>query len=229
MGFWMFNPDRILILSPHPDDEVLWSGGLIAYALKNQIELFIMYFSSVLLGIEQCKQVTGKIVNTELRQKEIEAVSKLGGFDYTLLSFPNNYNQLDITSCIENRIELFKPDVVCIPYRNSFNQDHRTIFSSAITALRPVPKNFKHFPKFVLECEESCSWTTQDSFKPNFYLPMSKEDLDFKISLIKLHKSQIRNEPSVRSLKNIKRMAQMRGCEIGESYSECYSMIRGVV
>ena len=71
----MFDADKILILSPHADDEVLSCGGLIGIAKEQKKEVFVNYYSPVLLGInDSVKQVDGNVTQNEFRYKEIEKV-----------------------------------------------------------------------------------------------------------------------------------------------------------
>ena len=39
---WIMKRDRILVISPHPDDETLGMGGTIAKLIKSGSEIFIL-------------------------------------------------------------------------------------------------------------------------------------------------------------------------------------------
>jgi len=223
--------NNILILSPHPDDECIGCGGLIGWAKKNRIKTSILYFSYVLLGVDSVRQANGNFTTTEDRIEEIKKVSEFGNLSYTLPPkgwFYDYRLNNELIKYIENEIEYIKPDLVCIPFQNSYNQDHRKVFDAAYAALRPIPKNMKHFVNCVLEYEEPYSWTVGENFKPTFYLPMTKEDCNFKLELIKLHNSQMRSDPYSRSVENLERISKIRGAEIGIKYAEAYKIHRMV-
>ena len=120
-----------------------------------------------------------------------------------------------------------RQDIICIPYRDSYNQDHRAVFTACITALRPVPKNVRHMPQIVLEYDEPYIWSiSEDAFKPNFYIELTEEILQNKIKAMKLHESQGRPDPFPRSTENLRRWAEIRGKEIGSHAAEGFKCHR---
>lgn len=219
---------KILIIAPHPDDEIISTGGLILKAKELNSKVNVLFMT---VGL--CRQlVTGK-TEPETRIKEIEEVSKFCGYEYKLLfkdkmCLLDSLNQKQLIDPIEDYIEETKPDIIILPRGNSFDQDHRAIFKACITALRPRPQNIRHFVPYVLEAEEPYSWCIGELFKPNFYLSLNEELINKKVEALKLHKTQYREDPYSRSGENIKRLSQLRGCEIGITHAETYKVHRGV-
>lgn len=222
----MIEVKRILIIAPHPDDETICCGGLILHAKKVNARVFVMYGS---IGTSR-QLVTGR-TDPASRLDETKNASQYGGFEYSIMFQGEEFMKLDtvpqkrLIENIEDKIEEFKPDIVCVPFRDSFDQDHRALFSAAITALRPTPKNLRHQPKIILEVEEPYSWTNRNIFRPNFYLDIS-EIFKKKIELLKCHKTQLRDDPFSRSPQNLERLAGIRGSEIGVKYAESYNLLK---
>jgi LmbE family N-acetylglucosaminyl deacetylase len=221
---------KILVISPHPDDEMISTGGLIAKAINENAKVFVLYIS-----IGKSRQlVTGK-TEESTRLKETEDVSKFMGFTYKFQFIGDEFMRIDslpqksIIEPIEDIMQEFKPDIVVIPYQYSFDQDHRAIFTAAMTALRPIPRKVRHLVAFVLEFEEPHSWGIGPAFKPNYYVVLNEELLKRKLDGLRFHKTQIRDEPFTRSLENLTRLAQFRGHEIGEDYAEAYRLHRGLI
>lgn len=222
----MLKGQRILIIAPHPDDEAICCGGLIMLAKKIGVKVFVMYGS---IGSSR-QLVTGK-TDPASRLDEVKKASKYGGFEYSIMFRGEKFMKLDtvaqkrLIENIEDKVEEFKPDIVCVPYRGSFDQDHRALFSASITALRPISKNLRHQPGIVLEVEEPYSWSNGDSFRPNYYFDIS-EIFDQKIELLKCHTTQLRDDPFPRSPQNLERLAGIRGAEIGVKQAEGYNLLK---
>lgn len=224
----MLKGKRILIIAPHPDDEAICCGGLIMLAKKVGAKVFVIYGS-----VGNSRQlVTGK-TDSVSRLGEVKKAAEYGGFKYSIMFQGEEFMKLDIIPQkriieeIEDKIDEFKPDIVCVPFKDSFDQDHRALFSASITALRPIPKNLRHQPKIILESEEPYSWSNHTSFHSNFYFDIS-DVFDNKIKLLKCHKTQLRDDPFSRSPENLERLAGFRGVEISTRYAESYNLLKGL-
>jgi len=215
---------RILIVSPHPDDESINSGGLIMRAKKEKHKVFVLYMAT---GTSR-QFVNGETLE-EQRIKEAKKASEYGGFDYKI-AFNNistkvdTLPQKDLIEMIEDTVKEFKPNTVIIPYRNSYSQDHRAVAEACISAFRPIPESLHPQPKTILEVEEPTAWPTPST--PNFYVDIS-DVMDEKIKLYRCHKSQVTQEPQYRSPENLRRWAGVRGSEIGVKYAEAYNLLKG--
>lgn len=225
----MLKDKRILVIAPHPDDEAICCGGLIMLAKKQQADVFVLYGS-----IGNSRQViTGK-TDAKTRLAEVGQAAKYGNFTYKIMFQGKEFMRLDtvaqkeLIEAIEDIVVRFKPDIVCFPYRDSFDQDHRAVATASITALRPLPKNVRHQPNVILESEEPYTWSTNGSFRPNFYLDITSV-FDEKIKLLQCHKTQFRQDPFPRSPENLRRLAGMRGCEASVQYAEGYSLLKQVI
>jgi LmbE family N-acetylglucosaminyl deacetylase len=217
---------KILIISPHPDDEAIGCGGLISRTTDCQ-DVHVLF-----CGVGKCRQIVTGHTDENTRLVEAENSSKMGNFTYEFIFIGDQFMRLDsvpqkdLIDPIENCIAARKPDVVCIPSQFSYDQDHRAVFTAAYTALRPIPQSIRHFCKVVLEYEEPYTWSLGEGFKPNYYIQMSTSQMNYKLSLIEQHKTQVRQDPFSRSLENIKRLAQLRGAEIGTNFAEAYKIHR---
>lgn len=226
--------NTILIVAPHPDDEAIGCGGLIATAREsNGVSRARVVVSYLCVGPSPRQLVTGH-TPTATRLEEIEQAAKLGGFEYRIL-YRNEQLQLDaipqvkLIDAIEDLIAEVEPEVICLPFGDSYNQDHRAAFTAGVAALRPVPQAVRHLVPWVLEYEEPYSWGVGEKFQPNFYLPLSEVQLKGKLDLLACHQSQVRADPFPRSSQNLTRLAWLRGAEIGVEAAESYRVLRGVV
>ena len=215
---------KILIVSSHPDDEAICSGGLIMKAKKEKAKVFVLYMAT-----GSSRQFTnGETLEID-RLKEAEKASFYGGFRYKV-AFKGVSTKVDmipqkeLIEAIENVVEDFKPEIVVIPYRNSYAQDHRAVAEASVSALRPMPGHIHYQPKISLEIEEATRWPVASN--PNFYVDIS-DVMEEKISLYKCHTTQLVEDPHPRSFENLRRLAGLRGAEIGVKYAEAYNLLRG--
>ncbi len=223
-----FKGKKVLIISPHPDDEVISCGGLLDRCKKEGAEVFVFY-----ICVGKTRQLLTGSTNENIRMQETENVAKFCNFKYKFLFVGDEFARLDkvvqkdMVDPIEDKIQEFKPDIVCIPYRDSYNQDHRAVFTACMTALRPVPRSVRHMPQVVLEFDEPYSWSVSDNaFKPNFFVELTEETIKNKISAMKLHATQDRPDPFARSGENLRRWAEIRGKEIGTHAAEGFKCLR---
>lgn len=215
---------KILIISSHPDDEAICSGGLIMLAKKQKAKVFVLYMST-----GGSRQFTNGETLEGQRIEEAKKAAIYGGFDMQI-AFRDTSTKLDIfpqkklIEYIENTVEDFKPEIVIIPYQNSYAQDHRAVAQACISAFRPMPDKLHHQPKMILEIEEATRWPIASN--PNFYIDIS-DVIDEKILLYTCHGTQYVEDPHPRSYQNLRRLAGLRGAEIGVDYAEAYTLLRG--
>lgn len=226
------NHSRVLIISPHPDDEALGVGGLIGKAVKEKAKLFILY---VTIG-ESRQLVTGK-TSAKKRNEEIQKVIALTKAEVKIGFEAGEFLKLDLLAqktlidLFEDTISDFKPDIVAVPASNSYNQDHRAVYTAAIAALRPLPTTVRKGVDLVLEYTEPYEWAVSEGPRNNFFLDLTEKTnvgdlLDFKLKLYRCHQTQVRKDPFPRSIENLKRIAALTGKEVGIKAAEGYKVLR---
>lgn len=226
------NNTKLLVISPHPDDEALGVGGLIGKCKKENAEVFIMY-----ICVGKSRQYITKQTNENSRLQEIKNVEKFAKVKTSISYIGDEFCRLDtvaqkdLIEKIEDVIAQVKPTIIAIPSSSSYNQDHRAVYDACITALRPLPKKIRHFIPTVLEYFEPYIWTSRDEKKPNIFLDLGERYkkntlLDFKINLYKCHETQVREDPFPRSPENLISLAHVYGKEIGVSVAEAYHVLR---
>lgn len=215
---------RILVVASHPDDEAICCGGLIMKAKKAKAKVFVLYMSTG--GSRQF--MNGKTTEKQ-RIREVSNALAYGGFMARIAFHKSStkldtFPQKDLIEKIEDLVKALHPNIVVIPNQNSYNQDHRAVATACITAFRPIPNSLHPQPDMILEMEEATTWPV--GFTPNFYVDISKF-MKQKLELYKRHTSQITKEPHYRSPQNLKRLAGLRGAEIGVKYAEAYNLLKG--
>lgn len=226
---------RLLVIAPHPDDEVIGCAGLIKRIKSEGGRVYVMF-----LTVGDTKDFTKKGLSTaKERQIEIEKVAKFLKFDgYSMEFSGNDYHlkldtlgQKKLMGVIEREskvsIEKIKPTIVAFPSFTSYNQDHRVAALAALAATRPAPSGAKHFVPIVLSYEEAADqWSHDVMLTPNLFVPLSKNQLDAKMKSLKLYKSQLRAAPNLRAPELLETLAILRGAQCGQNFAEAYSCLR---
>ena len=229
------NNARLLIIAPHPDDEVLGCGGLISRIKSAGGKIYILFLT---LGTTSDYSARGSST-VSMRRKEILQVMNLLKVDDYDIAFPGDKYHLkldslpsrDIIEAIEtkSKVSLKKvaPTIIASTQFSDYNQDHRAAAASTIAATRPAPPKLKTFVPLVLGYEFAAnSWNVFNPQPLNFYVSLTKEDLDIKIKAMKYYTSQIRSGTHTRSAKTIEYLAKLRGAQIGCFAAEVFYCYR---
>ena len=67
----------------------------------------------------------------------------------------------------------------------------------------------------------------KNRFQPNTYFDISKY-LEKKLSILNLYKEELRDWPHPRSLRAVKNLAEIRGCEVGLKAAEAFILVRDI-
>ena len=220
---------RVLIVAPHPDDEVLGCGGLISKIKENEGEVHVL-----VMTVGDTRQYGGRSV-AKIRLIELkEAMKYLRIDDFNVALKGDSHLKLDTLPqrTLIDEVETGKvsiasvdPTIVCIPYLYSTNQDHVAVSTAAFTACRPVGSPIKGTPPIVLSYEQPELVWSRRRFQPNFFIDISGH-LDRKIRALGIYRTQMRKSKHPRSIDVVKRMAETRGTEVGADAAEAYECHR---
>jgi len=217
---------KILVVSAHPDDEVLGAGGTLLKHKKtgDSIDWLITTKVSVDKGFTQ-ERVTS-------RQKEIEIVGQHLGIKKI---FQLNYDTMHLSDStaltmipeIVKIIAESKPEIIYLVNRSDAHSDHRVTFQ----AVMACTKSFRApFIKRVLmyECISETEFgvaLAENIFIPNYLVDIS-EFFEAKINAMKIYESELGEHPFPRSIKNIEALATYRGTMAGVKYAEAFHLLK---
>lgn len=222
---------RLLVISPHADDESFGCAGTIAKIKKLGGEVYILVMS-----VGDLKLYDGKkdIVPGETRSQEFAKVAEfldIDGYDIAYTDAESHLRldaipQRDLINVIEKKssvaMDKIQPTMVALP-AISYNQDHVATFKAGFTACRPHDPAVKSFPEIVLSYDnQTLFWNTDyDKFHPNFYVDIT-DFLEVKMKALSLHASQLRHSPHHCSIENMEYLARTRGHEISVTAAEAF-------
>ncbi|MBT4804648.1 PIG-L family deacetylase [Candidatus Woesearchaeota archaeon] len=218
---------KILVIAPHPDDEVLGCGGTIIKNIKAGNEVFLCIMTK---GEETYygKEVLEEKRKEVLRVANLIGIKKVFFCDFIAASL-DVVPQNEINHKLKEIIEECQPNELFIPHQGDLHKDHQITFQCALIAAKPkinpfIKKIFSY--EVISETEQSSPYTTP--FIPNIYIDISQE-LAKKGEAMSLYKSELREYPHPRSLKGAEIKAIQRGNEVCLEAAETFMLIREII
>jgi N-acetylglucosamine malate deacetylase 1 len=187
---------RVLVVAPHPDDEVIAVGG--------NLELHQRLGSEVLTLFVTLDAPSADVG----RKSEAERAARLLGFDHRFLGFPDGSISLHepaLGRAIAEAIRAFRPEVIYCPFPGDHHRDHQA--TSAATRAAVTESGYKG----EVWCYEvwSCLW-------PNIGVDISSV-VDIKRKAINCYASQVAYVNYVEGALGLNRY---RGLKLGVDYAE---------
>ena len=214
---------KILVIAPHPDDEVLGCGGTIKkYAqLGANISLCVV-------TVAYMPQWTEDFIKDRPRQIRA-AADVLGVKDIYPLDFPtvrlDTLPQKELNEKIADVVRKVKPDTLYIPHRGDLNRDHQLVHEAALVAARPTAgQSIKHV--LAYEARSETEWGFLP-FIPTVYEDIADE-MESKVEAMRVYASEVKDFPHPRSLEAIDALAKTRGSEAGLKRAEAFMLIRSI-
>jgi LmbE family N-acetylglucosaminyl deacetylase len=216
---------NILVIAPHPDDEVLGCAGLIKReTLKgNTVNVLIVTRGSA-------KKYSEEKVNN-VRKEALKAHAILGVEKTLFLDFPapdlDMESKAEMSGKISEVIRKLEINELYLPHRGDIHHDHEAVFTAGLVAARPVSGNpVKRI--FSYETLSETEWAapfSSDTFIPTFFVDVTQV-FTSKLEAMKQFKSQLREFPNSRSLEAIEALAKFRGSTVGVNFAEAFMTIR---
>ena len=216
---------KILILSPHADDEILGCGGFISKYSKQNYHINVLVLTNANKGAPEIYS------SEEIKQirKEAKIANNLIGTSRLLFeNLPalnlNNYPVYKITNIIDKHIADINPEVILIPSTNDIHDDHKIIFKAAKISMRPNKiSNLKKILSYEVLSETE--WNEDGkSFNPNYFVHLKKSDIDNKVQAFLKYKSQVKKFPHSRSKEAIINLSRVRGSQAFIEYAEAFKV-----
>jgi LmbE family N-acetylglucosaminyl deacetylase len=218
---------KILIISPHMDDEVLGCGGTIRKHVKNSDAIHVIIAANRVYGHKFDPK------KNEHERSHVLKAQKILGYDaVTFLDLPDERLDgmvQDIIIPLEKHIDAIKPDTVYVPFRGDNNQDHRAIYDAVRVVIRPGATPFiKNIYMYEISSStEQSPPLLENAFFPNYYVDIS-DFIEDKLKALSCYETEVRKYPHPRSLEAVRILAQKRGVEIGFEFAEAFMSLRGV-
>ena len=216
---------KILVLSPHADDEVLGCGGSISKYSKKGYDINVLILTNAYKG---APDVFSK-KDIEIVRKEAKNANKIIGtkrlyFEDLPALRLNQIPTYKISKIIDSYIKKIQPEIIFLPSGNDIHEDHKIIFKAAKVSARI---NKKTSIKKILSYEvlSETEWNENEkSFNPNYYVNLNKSNINDKVNAFLKYKSQIKKLPHPRSKEGILNLSKVRGSQVYMRYAEAFKV-----
>jgi LmbE family N-acetylglucosaminyl deacetylase len=225
--------DRVLVISPHADDEVLGCAGLMAAQAELGAEVHVLY-----LAVDGMRHygLAGATTYPQ-RLEEIEAVRGLLGFtfeiaygDRGLTERLDTLPRRELVDLFEHALNERRPDLLLLPSFADYDQDHCAVFDAGFAAARPIAQQFGKWlvPNVLMYEMSKIQWASEPMPRSTAYCDISTY-MGAKLEALRAYASQHRPSPHIRSEDSVTALATLRGAEIGVTHAEAFGVLREVL
>ena len=216
---------KIVVISAHPDDEILGAGGTIVKHRDQGDEIHWLIATNIFESQGFGKQ------RVSSRQVEIDEVASELKMQVHKLEYPTmSLSSRDLLTMVPKIAKIFKevePVVIYVLNRSDAHSDHRILFD----AVMACTKSFRYpFIREILmyECISETEFAPilpERVFQPNVFIDISN-NLEEKLELMKIYASELGEHPFPRSERNIRALATYRGASCGVEYAEAFQLLK---
>lgn len=215
---------NVMVFAPHPDDDVLGSGGSIIKLRQANNPVTIVYVTSG----EAADENISKTEMAKNREAEAKKGAEIMGVnDIIFLHFHDG----TVESSPENTVKIrqllwnHKPDIIYIPHKDDEHRDHKATHALVMEAVRQIGKS-------AFQNNSNTSWNINTIFEYEVWKKIINyqniEDIsdvmETKIRAIKAHTSQLR---IFHYIDYITELNKVRGTFIGTGkYAECFGVVK---
>lgn len=211
---------KILILSPHPDDETLGCGGLLLKYKKKGYKIDVVYFTKM----DEESFSKNQIFK---RNKELDLLIKCYKFNTVYhLNYPttklDKLNDSELIKKISDCIKKSQPSIILIPSIVDIHTDHNKVTRCALSCVKTF-RNNSILKVLFYETLSETNFNFDMAFKPNYF-----EDIGLfinkKINILKIFKSEFKKHPFPRSKDSVLSLAKLRGSQCNFKYAEAFQI-----
>ncbi len=217
----------VLVVAPHPDDEVFGVGGTVLRHLAERDRVHVL----VCTRGEEARFGTEQVEQVQAEARAVHAFLGLAGSYF--LDFPaaglDRVPRADIHAAMLNVFRAVQPEVVYVPHAGDVHQDHQIVFQTALVCCRPTEPRT---PRRILAYEtvSETDWYAAPitpAFVPNIFVDISGH-LEKKLAACAMYASQIRPAPHQRSIEALRALSITRGHAVGLRHAEAFMLIREI-
>lgn len=226
-------PQRVLVITPHPDDADFWCSGTIAKWIGDGATVRYVLCTDGGKGTTD-PNISSAELSKIREQEQADAAESLGVQELVLLHHPDGFLEDDdeFRKELVRQIRQVQPDVVLCPepYRKNlaWHRDHRITGQVTLDAVFPCARDHLHFVELWrdegLEPHKTGTilfWGTEQA---DTIIDIS-DSMDAKFKAVSAHQSQMDGRRANEIEEFIKERAQVSEGGSGKEYVEAFRKI----
>ena len=216
---------RILVVAPHPDDEILGVGGTMARAAAAGAEITVLTVAAHMPPLYP-EEVHAQTIAEAKRAHALIGVAKSVFLDIPAM-FVNQQPTHELNGRIMEVVTQSRPQVVLSPFPDR-HIDHRIIFDAVMVVTRPVGIGRDIAMVATYETLSETHWNAphiEPNFTANWVVDIS-DTIERKIEALECYESQVLPFPAARSLEALRALAVFRGTQAGFGHGEAMQVVR---
>lgn len=229
----MHEPNRILVVAAHPDDEVLGCGATAARLAQEGHEVHIAIMAEGITSRHPQREQADTLELSRLHHDAQSAGAKLGAKEVTLFKLPDNRLDtvplLEVTKLVEELVQRLRPQVIYTHHPGDLNVDHGVVHRAVLTATRPTGDQLVR-EIYAFEVPSSTEWAfqrIQPGFSPNVFVDVTST-LETKLAAMACYSTEAREFPHPRSPEALRAIATRWGSVVGCGAAEAFELVRSV-
>ncbi|MFQ6029518.1 MAG: PIG-L deacetylase family protein [Dehalococcoidia bacterium] len=226
-------PQRVLVVTPHPDDAEVWCGGTVARWIKEGAEVHYVLCTSGGRGSDR-PGVTSEELARAREGEQLDAAQILGVKDVVMLHRADGEleDSREFRKELVREIRRVRPDVVLStePYRRNlaWHRDHRITGQVTLDAVFPYARDHLHFQELWaeegLEPHRTGTMLFWGAEQANTYVDIG-DTMEVKIQAIQAHRSQMSDWSDSDVVDFVRERARGAGSENGCEYAEAFRKV----
>lgn len=216
---------KILVVSPHPDDETLGAGGTILRLTAEGNEVFW-------LNITRMTEAKFSKEMIERRKVQLEKIENFYGFSKvyhlnmptTELDNADSSKAIDMIGAVIGEV---RPETLILPDYNDVHSDHKRVFEWCYSCSKVF--RYPYIKKILtMEIVSETDFSGLNAFFPNYFVDIT-DYMEGKIQALRVYDTEMAAPPFPRSEENIRALATVRGAMAGVRYAEAFRLIKCII
>jgi len=219
---------QVLVVAPHPDDEVLGCGGAIARHTDCGDDVHILVVTRA------DPELYPDDDEDDFRQEVKAAHQLLGVASTTYLDFPaprlDTIAGYQLADAIAQVIRQIQPHTIYLPHHGDLHTDHQRVYQATLVASRPINGcSVRQLLCYETLSETDWSPTRADSvFIPSVFVDI-EHHLPTKLKAMTCYSTELKPFPHPRSLDALEALARVRGATAGLAAAEAFAVVRQIL